>query len=447
MTFKLFISHSSRIDDGAVGVPAQYDFTLVKECSRLIREAYGKTVEVLVDYDIRCGDDWERNLNLWLGECHAALILCSPRAVKASDYVKKEVAVLTWRREWERHRASGQVPDEGSGIKLIPVLLDGMKSEDLQSGFFGTLKISTSQCREAVGADGVLNAVKEVLGKRAKLRPPAGTPLDALSDSVRQIIAESVSVETLQNVVQAIAPAENTSVTPPENCVKFYSTEIARYLLRDGDKALQRFISILVAMRPRPLRERAEELLKSVRALWVHAGAAAMLPAARHRPELIALNGGLVCHVADDGLRSGYTLERYKERAWPDADAIKVITISNLKDIEEIRDEIRRRYAPSAPKRNVDRWIRQSPRAILVLIKPPTPELPDDRLCAGLIQLKQEYEEKLIFVISSGPYLPEHEQQGVRFVRPALDPETEWDRQHDENDCWDTINTKYGAGR
>ncbi|MHC4222077.1 MAG: hypothetical protein ACYST9_06615, partial [Planctomycetota bacterium] len=74
---KLFISHSSRLDD----VPNKWtsldcNWKLLEDTCTAIKHKYGDRVDVLVDRDgLVPGEDWNHQLNLWLSECHVAIII------------------------------------------------------------------------------------------------------------------------------------------------------------------------------------------------------------------------------------------------------------------------------------------------------------------------------------------------------------------------------------
>ena len=105
---KLFISHSSRLDDESVDSndpEKNPNLKLLLEVIEDIKKEYGESIEILVDKDehgLPAGIDWEKRLNEWLAECHAAIILFSKRAIENSNWVKKEATILSWRRELEK---------------------------------------------------------------------------------------------------------------------------------------------------------------------------------------------------------------------------------------------------------------------------------------------------------------------------------------------------------
>lgn len=134
---KLFISHSSRLDDlDDDGRPSRRNWVLLEKTCEALRDYYGDRIEILVDQEgLMPSCDWEQYLNEWLAECHVAIILFSKRAAHLSNWVKKEATILGWRRQTDPN------------FKLIPVFIDHeVKPEDLENGYFGTLKILAAQC-------------------------------------------------------------------------------------------------------------------------------------------------------------------------------------------------------------------------------------------------------------------------------------------------------------
>lgn len=158
---KLFVSHSSRLDD----VEHKYtrddrNWRLLADTCQAIRERYGDRVEVLVDRDgLVPGDDWNHRLNLWLAECHVAIVLFSMRAIDKSDWVAKEAAILSWRAELDQE------------FTLIPVMLDGESTpEDLAKDFLGVLQIDRNQCiRGAETAGDILDGIVQKLGESPRI--------------------------------------------------------------------------------------------------------------------------------------------------------------------------------------------------------------------------------------------------------------------------------------
>jgi hypothetical protein len=105
---KLFISHSSRLRPASADdAEAQANWQLLQDTCKALKAEYSDKIEILVDYEgLHPGDDWERRLNEWLAECHAAIILFSRRAIEESNWVRKEARSSVG--------APNSIPDSGS---------------------------------------------------------------------------------------------------------------------------------------------------------------------------------------------------------------------------------------------------------------------------------------------------------------------------------------------
>src|ERR1700694_5611755 len=102
----VFVSHSARGD-------ALADSILNSVRDGLDEKKYG----VCVDMDIlKPGQDWASVLYQRLAECHAAVILLSPKAL-SSTWVRREVNILLWRRAL------------GAPVHIVPALFGGLQPE------------------------------------------------------------------------------------------------------------------------------------------------------------------------------------------------------------------------------------------------------------------------------------------------------------------------------
>ena len=207
---KLFISHSSRLDDVAHPYSRDdHNWRLLEDTCKAIGDYYGDRVEVLVDRDgLIPGEDWNHHLNLWLAECHVAIILFSERAITKSDWVAKEAAILSWRAEID------------PGFIVIPVLLDGQAGpEDLQRDFAGVLQIGRSQCiRDAANATDIVAGVRAQLGDREQLadrHPP--TPLEQLQGGIAKLLGDNTTPASLQAALTVLGHAPLPNASPHRN--------------------------------------------------------------------------------------------------------------------------------------------------------------------------------------------------------------------------------------
>ncbi|MFW5397653.1 MAG: TIR domain-containing protein [Candidatus Accumulibacter regalis] len=415
---KLFISHSSRLRPASAdGAEAQANWQLLQDTCTGLKTEYGDKIEILVDYEgLHPGDDWERRLNEWLAECHAAIILFSRRAIEESNWVRKEAAILSWRAELD------------PGFPLFPVLLDQQSSaEDLENDFFGTLRINRTQCvTKVTTAAQILDGIKPKLGDHpAILRGTGTTPFQLLLETVESAITDQISLPNLQRLSERLFP-ETARPSTHAAC----ASVLARHLLNKGKTSLQRFQDFLDAARPRPPRERAAELLKYLRALWVDAGACGRISAARLHGKCLALNGELVGHSEPELDTKCFTLDRYLERAWPGTDRMNVIQVSDAGDVDAIQNEIRRSYRKGSSTLSddaIDDMVRQDPWHVVVFV--PATALkggvaPDARLVNDLERLQRNYRNP-VFVFGLGVQFPEELPDTVMRVLPELSLETE----------------------
>ena len=422
---KLFVSHSSRLDD----VPHRYtrddrNWRLLEDTCRAIRQKYGKRVEVLVDQDgLVPGDDWNHQLNLWLAECHVAIILFSRRAIEKSDWVAKEAAILSWRAELDEK------------FTLIPVMLDGESTpEDLAKDFLGALQIDRNQCiRNAQTADDILAGILRKIGAPEDLAGDyAQTPLERLQGGIAKLLRDETTSDSLQ---KALDDLECPVLPDGRSNHERYADLLARQLLTaTAGKPLECFKLFQLGvdpLEPRPDRRWVNTLFNAIRSLWVDPRAAACIPLAlRHRRPLL-MAGNYVSTILPGLCRvTGYTLERYLERAWPGSNLFfDPITLTKFDTLEEMQDEIRRSvYNPMVASTNkgddLDKWLNDDVKKIVVVATPPAKgELPDARQLAELSRLAATY-ERLIVILDTGAEcrpLP----TTIKAVTPPLDPRFE----------------------
>lgn len=436
---KLFISHSCRLRPADVDDDeATANWQLLQATCTELATAYGDRVEILVDYDgLQPSDDWERRLNEWLAECHAAIILFSRRAIEGSNWVKKEAAILSWR--------AGLEP----GFKLFPVLLDQQATpEDLEGDdFFASLAITRAQCvQNATTAEGIRHAIRTRLDQLLTSFALPQTPFERLREAVATVISEEVRLTSLEYVWTTSFPGER--LHPSQSA---YADALSRKLLNDGEAALACFQNVLDNALPHPQRERAEELLKFVRALWVDAGAAGLIAASRTHGKLLALNGR---HLARSEPALGtchFTLDRYLERAWPATARIRIIPVSQASSGTAIEQEIRATYARGMAHLTAEEIDRRACRdswhvVVFVATAACSGEIPDPRLIAELKPLQQRY-PRLIFAFGVGVEMSAELPDGLWPLVPHLSPTTEDDQLAFELDAQALIDRIYRSHR
>jgi hypothetical protein len=443
---KLFISHSSRLDD----VEHKYssrdrNWRLLEGTCKAIRQKFGDRVEVLVDKDgLVPGEDWNHRLNLWLAECHVAVVLFSRRAIENSDWVAKEAAILSWRAELDKD------------FTLIPVMLDGESTpEDLARDFLGVLKIDANQCIRNVktAADILAGVVRKLGGPEDLAGTYPETPLERLQGGIAKLLADATSTASLLEALEAVDCQVSPGGTP--NHERYADLLAQRFLTATPDQANACFNTFQLGidpLAPRPALEHALGLFRQVRPLWVQPGAAACLPLALRHKQPLALSGRFITH-ADAYLKTqGYTLERYLERAWPGSSLYRCVTVPGRVEVTEVKDEIRRRFlGPAVPDfidgAAKDRMINQDPKIIVLVVRIGSDigGLPDPALLGDLQRLEEDYEKLvLIFAVeSANDILPEI----LTAVEPKLDPDCEQMAYLAERSTKGFLDQKYGISQ
>lgn len=440
---KLFVSHSSRLDDvDQDQLDQDHNWILLSETCEKLKQCYSNRIEILVDQDVQglypsC--DWEQRLNEWLAECHAAVILFSKRAHETSNWVKKEATILSWRREVENN------------FPLIPVLLQGQAEiEDLETDIWSILHIEKSQCRKsAETCDDIVSAVKMALGEPDALATNfPQTPFEKLSSHVSALLSHDTKAETLEAIWDNLPDNDLKPAWSPGKRDQF-ATALTRYLLRDAESCLDTFQVIMDKLRPNPQQEKAQEMLRIIRPLWVDAKAAAMIPKSRKRDGIIAMNGRFLLHSDDELSTKYYTLERYLERAWPDTSLVKVVPIT-ITDCEKIKAEIRIKFGmknipDSISPELIDQMICDDRKHLLIYLDVTEVYggLPDSRQLSNLSELRRIY-PKLIIILAIDDTMDTLQGKSIAVVTPALDLDFEFKQFFLEKQTNTFLDIKYG---
>jgi len=246
---KLFISHSSRLDHPEISNdPAQNpNLKLLLEVIAAINQEYGSKVEILVDKDLQglpVGQDLEKRLNEWLAECHVAFILFSKNALENSNWVKKEAAILSWRRELDKD------------FKLIPICIEGQTTpDDLDTGIFATLHIGKSQgIRNAANGLDIMTALRDSKALEAQLWQ---TPFDKLEQVITTLLESNATANTLEIAWQELNVNEKPDFYPAKG--DKFAHALTRYLFRNGKDCLTSFQSVVNKIRPKVKKDNALE--------------------------------------------------------------------------------------------------------------------------------------------------------------------------------------------
>lgn len=439
---KLFVSHSSRLDD----VDHQYtredhNWALLEATCKAIREQYPEHIEVLVDRDgLIPGDDWNHRLNVWLAECHVALILFSRRAIEKSHWVAKEAAILSWRAE---------LNDE---FKLIPVLLDGETTpEDLARDFLGVLRIDRSQCiRNATGANDILAGLKQQLGDPRDWPVFPKTPLERLQDGIAEGLSGSTTDASLEQALHALGCPPPPAALPHR---QHYANRLARCFLASGEQVndwANTFMCGLDPLQPPPAQEWAEYVLRAVRPLWVDPGAAAYLPRARRERDPLALSGQYTTYADNYLAKEAYTVERYLERAWPGSNLYCLVMVTRFCSLDEFKRRIRACIlGPALPPwmdgDAQDKEVIGDPRLIVLVIsaRADAGGLPDAALLDEMQQRLLNHYPNLVVLFAvdaTDDPLP----AAVKAIAPPLDPQREQAAFLAERRARTYLDQKYG---
>ena len=442
---KLFVSHSSRLDDMDQAQPDRdHNWQLLADTCNLLRQEYGDSIKILVDQDVQGlypGCDWEYQLNEWLAECHAAIILFSKRARTQSNWVKKEATILSWRREVDPN------------FTVIPVLLDGQtEADDLEKDLFGTLRINKSQCvQRAANATDIVEGIKgSAIGPPNALRITCAlTPFDKIERAVSRLLADSADAQILREIWENLEDSNHKPDWQPNEAIRF-SHALARYILRDGNKCLTAFQHVLGNVDIKPDLQRAEGLFKRIRSLWVEAEIAGQIPRVIKRKKCLAMNGELLTFSDDILHTKHFTLDRFIERAWPETDLVEVVTLAGPAGPEEIKDKIRERFNPSRapiPNALIDKKIEERVSNLIVYM-PASEEdggIPDHRMLGKLNRLTDDPTfQRIIIIIGTGWFLPETSGREIAMIDPALNVEKECTQYLSEIEARKLLDKKYG---
>ena len=395
MPRKLFISHSSRTDA---------NLRLLGDlCAQL--EQPGQNYALVYDRkgDIKAGDDWYNRIDRWMAECHAAVILFSRAAIYESDWVRKEAAILSWRKELQKH------------FVLIPVLLDGLKPEVLETDLFGILRIDARQC--VTGSNDPLalaKSIREALDKQQNLARCCSLEDDELSYEplegvVARLLTKAADADDLEDTVDALGLPRPSW---PPDLKKQNALAVARHLFEKTDQSLSRFRGLLNRLPETPEKRRVQDLFRYLRALWVDPLAARSIPASRTAGSVVVLHGGRI---------GEFSAARYYERAWPLVKSPILVEVTCSRE-PEIHADIETYFTSGRELSKQARLTRVNDQTEPVVVLLPAVCL--EQRDGGLLERLHRRYPKAMFVIgaeSVTEWLPPH----VEPLLPQLDRETE----------------------
>ncbi|MEJ2425237.1 MAG: TIR domain-containing protein [Candidatus Thiodiazotropha sp.] len=431
-TLKLFISHSSRLDDVDGAQDTDENWELLKElCETIKAKDFDLEVEVLVDQFIGTGTDWEKHLNLWLAECHAAIILYSKRALQQSDWVKKEATILHWRWQVEKD------------FPLLPVFFeDETNIEDAKASFWqaiGLQQVNSATCPRDAAA--IVNEIEkqprfQQLLDRLKSQAPLATPFTDIASELKIHLDDERIFSDLQAAWNSLNHADKPDA--PADTIEALVNNLIRFLLVSPTDCMRKLYDFSALIKRRETRERMQEVHGALRAIWVNAGAATWLPAINRGDAILALNG---IHLNDRGsigmaYTDNFTVDRYIKRMWHNDVQGVLVSLTDQTTIESIEEEIWKKcriYNPHSDPKRLRKQVNRKEFVVVYLpVKDVTTGLPDAERAMEIIGLRQHY-PNLRVVIASGEQPLDGELPGIQPIEPALDIEIEDDQYL--NDC------------
>jgi len=422
---RIFVSHSSKTDA---------NITLLKKVCKGLEEykTDEDNLEYQIVYDLNNtiigGDDWYNSIERWMMEADAAVILFSKAALFDSDWVKKEVSNLSWRKNLD--------PD----FVLIPVLLEGLEPNEFNKGLLGVLQINRIQfIKDTNDATEIVAELHKKLAAEASLKDLAerdfdGASYEPLEGKLAELIASKLPRDALDDAVKEL---DLTRPLWPPDKHKINALAVARHLVSNPDESMRCLSDFLDELQLSIPRECASNLIKYIKGMWVNREAAASLPNAKQTHKIIGLNGNKV---------ENYTAKRYCERAWPLSSKWDLIRINETSFTEnEIFSDIDYAITSSretAKDKRIRNRIKRSRLAFIILI-------PGRIISNGTYddlseKLRKRYHGAIILV-DIGPDRPPWLPETIEVLTPLIDTEEETNQFDDYQDTKTLFNNLFGT--
>ena len=249
----IFVSHSARNDAAAYPTLKAIEAHLKKN-----------GFDVLLDETrIQGGEEWRNCLHTWMGHCHGAVLLLTPKAL-LSPWVLKEATILSWRQSLS-----------GGTFPLLPVFL-GMSAHDLaKSGQFDPLALTEIQALKNLEG---LPLAKALAARFSPLRlTNADTPLRELENKVANLLVQVKKSALLEKVAENLG--QDLGGWKPNRDL---SGKVALLLLQAPLNKLATALNPLVGAVP---TESLRSIVDMLRGSWVDRETAGMLTLVARRPE------------------------------------------------------------------------------------------------------------------------------------------------------------------
>lgn len=425
---KLFISHSSRLDDINGAQDKDENWELLRElCDTIKAKDLDVEVEVLVDQFIGTGTDWEKHLNLWLAECHAAIILYSKRALQQSDWVKKEATILNWRWQVEKE------------FPLLPVFFeDETNVEDAKASFWqaiGLQQVNSATCPR--DAEAIVDEIEkqqrfQQLLARLKSQGSIATPFTHIAEELKIHLDDERIFSDLQAAWDNLNHADKP--TAPADSIELLVNNLIRFLLVSPTECMQKLYDFATLIKRRETRERMQEVHGALRAIWVNPGAASMLSSGKNDDVILALNGMHLDERASKGPKStdNFTVDRYIKRIWHNDLKGILVPLTDQTTLEDVEREIWKQCRlinPTSKPEKLRKKVMQLNEYVVIYLpsKDPAIDLPDTERAREIISLRQHY-PNLRVVIGLGEQPLGGDLPGIKPIEPSLDTEFEDDQ-------------------
>lgn len=242
---RLFISHSSKDNVAAETLKAALD----------------PHFSVFLDkVDLRPGDSWQESIETELLGCHCAVVMLSPNVIANPHWVQAEAYVFSLRL---------RLLD--SEFRMVPVLLDGVTEDDLNTAQLAKAKLASIQALKmttgSIDATPVLDGLAPVLQQFQALQP-----LRAVAISLAEVIDKQLGI----NAQELIAECLEIELSDLQRA-KARSRWLAASLLRCTRAQLEKVHKALTPAAP----DAAKQIFRKVAPYtWVDPGAATMIASA-----------------------------------------------------------------------------------------------------------------------------------------------------------------------
>ncbi len=385
---QIFISHSATGDQDATNALEMLSLALDRE-----------GFEVLVDKQrLQLGDNWRRQLYLWMQQCHGAVILFSKGALE-SDWVYYEATVLTTRKYLE--------PD----FTLIPIPIAPVKRDELANSRFSPMVIN--ELHQSARTNTLDVTIHTIIERFAPLK-------QSLSDSPMQRL-ERVIIPWLKQLDRDVLLDAAREMGVQVEVWPQDTSKCRVFLVQELLKAdLYKVCQALKILAPQLDRNNALNMLTILAPSWVDERAVAPIPEVVKRPQ----SQRTIC-INSKRILTGEMYIRRASNTYPEWPMLKLNNISLEHQIEALKNEI---YAEDRRK-----WMvfddDSTSEVIDSLLNDTTEELdPRFILVNGYLEEEILTETNVTFFLLSGDKdldLQEMKLNYIEFLLPKLDPNDE----------------------